>query len=175
MSKTSIKKQNIINNFFALSYLDVVNEKKVNTRNTYNISEIYNLAKNLSNLKNNKDLDLILKNKTLSKIFFNFMKMNSVLYMPPSIAASSILEKRNSPECEIVINTSNKNDEIVYIRLSLKKKIEKKVNYLYAGKLNKFTKFKLPNMIDNEVQFMVKKNDLLYDLIIDPNSEIFIR
>ena len=103
------------------------------------------------------------------------MKMNSELYMPPSIAASSILEKRNSPECEIIINTSNKNDEIVYIRLSLKKKIEKKVNYLYAGKLNKFTKLKLPNMIDNEVQFIVKKNDLLYDLIIDPNSEIFIR
>ena len=90
MSKNSIKKQSIINNFFALSYLDVVNEKKINTRNTYNISEIYNLAKNLSNLKNNKDLDLILKNKSLSKIFFNFMKMNSEFYMPPSIAASSI-------------------------------------------------------------------------------------
>ena len=103
------------------------------------------------------------------------MKMNSEFYIPQSIAASSILKKRNSPECEIAINTSNKNNEIAYIRLSLKKKIEKKVNYLYACKLNKFTKFKLPNMIDNEVQFMIRKNDPLYALITDPSSEIFIR
>ncbi len=175
MSKRSIRKQNVINNFFALSYLNVDSEKKINTKKIHNISEIYNLAKNLSSLKNNEDLNLILKNKALSKIFFNFMKMNSEFYIPQSIAASSILKKRNSPECEIAINTSNKNNEIAYIRLSLKKKIEKKVNYLYACKLNKFTKFKLPNMIDNEVQFMIRKNDPLYALITDPSSEIFIR
>ena len=64
---------------------------------------------------------------------------------------------------------------MIYVKLKFFVKIDKKIKYLYVGKNNNFLSKDLPQMINNEIQFILNLNDNFFVTLQDPETEIFIR
>ena len=171
-------------------------EKSKNYNNTLNIFSLLNIKENLANKKiiDNKKLSIkkiwscvqepeihssevveILKDKYLSGIFYAIMKETSSFYFPKVKAASSNSLTRKYKEFEITSFSSKKNTSQFYVKLKFLVTIDKKLKYLYVGKDNNFISKELPEMINNEFQFILNSNDKFFISLQDPDTEIFIR
>jgi len=91
------------------------------------------------------------------------------------MAASSNIKNRKTKDFEIHLNQSNKDNDIIYLKIIVKKKIDKTLKNLYVGKDNNFESIDLPKIIDKQAQIMIKKSDKIYQMVVDPDTEIFIR
>ena len=168
-------KEKVINTFVSISHKQDHDKINFNYDKKLSVNDIWNVSM-CSTDKNNKEiLNNILSNKNYSKIFYNFFKQQSDIYMPQSIAASSNIKNRKANDFEIYLNQSNKDNEIIYLKIIVKKKIDKTLKNLYVGKDNHFVNIDLPKIIDKQVQIMIKKSDKIYKMVVDPDTEIFIR
>ena len=171
-------------------------DKSNNLSNTLNIFALLNLKDDLANqkFKDNKKITIkkiwrcaqdpetnsaqvieILKDKFLASIFYTIMKETSLFYFPRVKAASSNSVSRKCNEFEITAFSSKKNTNLFYIKLKFLVTIDKKLKYLYVGKNNNFLSKELPEMINNEFQFLLNSDDKFFISLQDPNTEIFIR
>ena len=171
------RNDNHLNNTLSLfAMLNFKEEEKVvekKQKNRLNIKKIWNLA--LEPNTNQKELNHILADKELSEIFYKILKETSLFYFPKVRAAASNSIERISKDFEITSFSSKKYDQSIYIKLKFFVKIDKKIKYLYVGKNNNFLSKELPQMINNEIQFILNLNDKFFVTLQDPDSEIFIR
>ena len=68
--------------------------------------EIYLISKNPENHTNKLKLELILKSKNLSKVFFTFLRKNCQYFIPQAIAASSEINSREFDGGKIISQKS---------------------------------------------------------------------
>ena len=76
---------------------------------------------------------------------------------------------------KIIINHSNKKDDVIYVTLILTRQESKKPKKIYIGRDDLFGSVDLSVFIDNQSQIMIKQTDRFYEMLVDPNMEIFIR
>ncbi len=168
-------KEKVINTFVSISHKQDHDKINFNYNKKLSVNDIWNVSMHSADIKNKEILNKILSNKNYSKIFYNFFKKQSELHMPQSIAASSNIKNRKANDFEIHLNQSNKDNEIIYLKIIVKKKIDKTLKNLYVGKDNNFESIDLPKIIDKQAQIMIKKSDKIYQMVVDPDTEIFIR
>ena len=164
---------NTLSIFAMLNFKEEVKTTEISENNTLNIKKIWNLALEPNN--NQKELNQILADKDLSDILYKMLKYTSLFYFPKVKAAASNYVERISKDFEITSFSSKKNDQSIYIKLKFFVKIDKKIKYLYVGKNHNFQSKKLPQMIGNEIQFILNVNENFFISLQDPDSEIFIR
>ena len=170
-----MKKDNIINSFISISHIKDLPELDINYEKKISFKEIYLISKNPENHKNKLKLELILKSKNLSKVFFTFLKKNCQYFIPQAIAASSEINFREFDGGKIIINRSNKKNDVIYVTLILTRQKRKKPKKIYIGRDDLFGSVDLSVFIDNQSQIMIKQTDRFYEMLLDPNMEIFIR
>ena len=168
-------KEKLINTFVSISHKEDHGKINFNYNKKLSVNDIWNVSMHSADLENKEILNKILSNKNYSKIFYNFFKKYSDLYMPQSMAASSNIKNRKTKDFEIHLNQSNKDNDIIYLKIIVKKKIDKTLKNLYVGKDNNFESIDLPKIIDKQAQIMIKKSDKIYQMVVDPDTEIFIR
>ena len=173
MEKNDNHLNNTLNIFSMLNFKEEEKTYKKNEKNRLNMKKLWSLALELN--PNQKELNQILVDKELSKIFYKILKDTSLFYYPKVKAAASTSINRKSKYFEIISIISNKNPKIVYIKFKFLIAIDKVMNNLYVGKNSVFISRELPKMLNNEIQLILNVNDELYKLIQDPHSEIFIR
>ena len=164
---------NTLSIFAMLNFKEEVKTTELSENNILNIKKIWNLALEPNN--NQKELIHILADKDLSDIFYKILKNTSLFYFPKVKAAASNYVERISKDFEITSFSSKKNDQSIYIKLKFFVKIDKKIKYLYVGKNKNFLSKELPQMINNEIQFILDVNEKFFISLQDPDSEIFIR
>ena len=164
---------NTLNIFTILNLKDNIKVKKISNNKTINIKKLWKLAQNP--YINNSELKTVLNNKKLSQIFYKILKNTSSFYFPKVKAASSNSIERISKDFEMKSFKSKKDHKLIYIKLKFFVKIDKKIKYLYVGKNNNFLSKELPQMINNEIQFILNLNDNFFVSLQDPETEIFIR
>ena len=170
-----MKKDNIINSFISISHIKDLSELDINYEKKVSFKEIYLISKNPENYKNTLEFESILKNKNLSMVFFNFLKNNCKYFIPQAIAASSEINSREFDGGKIIINHSNKKDDVIYVTLILTGRESNKPKKIYIGRDDLFGSIDLSVFIDNQSQIMIKQTDRIYKMLVDPNMEIFIR
>ena len=159
------------------------------TLNYINLSKDYKSTKKLSNISISKIWDVILNptqyndqisellnNPTFAEVFYKILYNENVIYQPKLIAASSdeVLE-RVSSEFKIEIIKSNKNQETCYLIITLQKEFDFSLSNLYIICNNDMASKKIPTFNNKQAQMILKKEDKLYKLITNPESEIFLR
>ena len=164
---------NTLNIFTILNLKDANNSKKISNNNKINIKKLWEIAQNP--YINDPELEKVLNDQELSKIFHKILKDTSLFYFPVVRAASSNTVERISKDFQITSFSSKKNHELIYIKLKFFVKIDKKIKYLYVKKNNQLSSKELPQMINNEIQFILNQNDNFFVSLKDPNTEIFIR
>ena len=170
-----MNKDKIINSFVAISHIKDYPELELSYKKKISFKDLYEISKEPEKFKNTKHYNLIFKNKNLTKVFYSYFKNNSQFFIPQARAASTEINRRVFDGGNINIIHSNKKDNIVYINLILDKKIEKKLNKIYLGKGGILKSLDLSDFIDNRCQIMIKQTDDVYNMLVDPNVEIFIR
>ena len=164
---------NTLNIFTILNLKDKKNSKNTSNNKKMNIKKLWNIAQNPH--LNNSDLKKVLLDQELSKMFNKILKDTSLFYFPKVKAASSNTIERISKDFQITSFLSKKDHKLIYINLNFFDKIDKKIKYLYVGKNNNFLSKELPQMINNEIQFILNLNDNFFVSLQDPETEIFIR
>ena len=101
-------KEKLINTFVSISHKEDHDKINFNYNKKISVNEIWNVSMHSEDIKNKEILTEILSNKNYSKIFYNFFKKYSDLYMPQSMAASSNIKNRKTKDFEIHLNQSNK-------------------------------------------------------------------
>ena len=171
-----MKKENIIDSFVSISHIKDHKENKFKTVKKISFNDIFKMSQNIEYFQKTNEFKLIFESKNLTKVFYSFLKRNSIFFVPKAVAAaSSQMNVREFDGGKLTINKSNKNNEIIYINIILNEIIDKSIKKLYVGKEDVFESLDLLEFIDNQTQVMIKHTDRIYKLIIDPNVEIFIR
>ena len=172
-----VEKSNYLNNtlniFTLLNIKENLANQKLKNHKKINIKKIWNCVQNPE--INSPEIKAILKNKYQANIFYSIMRETSLFYFPKAKAASTNSPTRKCKDFEITSFSSKKDNDIFYIKLKFLVTIDKKLKYLYVGKNNNFLSKELPEMINNEFQFMLNSDDQFFISLQDPHTEIFIR
>ena len=175
-SKISMSyKEKISNTFLALNFINLSKDFEGNKKISHvNIRQIWDVILNPN--KYDHEINDLLANKVFSKIFFKIIKKENVVYQPRLAAAASdeVLE-RTSNEFTIEIVKSNKDDKTFYLILTLLKEFKLPLLNLYVICKSESLCKKITSFNNKQAQMILKKDDKLYKLITNPESEIFIR
>jgi len=170
-----IHRDNISNTFLAINYINLSKSFKANKSNDkINIKKVWDVF--LNPTKYEHQINDLLENKTFSKIFFKILDNEDSIYQPKLIAAASDkVFKRSSTEFKIEIVQSNKNKKTFYLILTLLKDFKLPLLNLYLICDNVSLCKKISSFNNKQAQMILKKDDQFFNLIINPDTEIFIR
>ena len=168
-------KDKISDTFLALNYLNLSkNYSKSELKSKLNINMVWDVY--LNPLKYQNQINEFLKNKVFSDAYFLILKNEGCIYQSKLNAASSErIFSRSSNEFKIEIVKSNKNEDVYYLIIKFINDIDLQLSNLYVICDNKSDCIKLPFLNEKQAQILIKKSDNFFNLITNPNSEIFIR
>ena len=168
-------KDKISDTFLALNYLNLSkNYTKSEDKPKLNINMVWDVF--LNPIKYQNQINEFLKNKVFADAYFLILKNEGCIYQGKLNAASSErVFSRSSNEFKIEIVKSNKNENVYYLIIKIINDIDLQLSNLYVICDNKSDCIKLPFLNDKQVQILIKKSDHLFNLITNPNAEIFIR
>ena len=167
--------ESVSNIFTALNYINLSKSyKSTKKRSDISISKIWDVI--LNPTEYNNEMRKLLNNPTFAEVFYKILHDENVVYQPKLIAASSdeILE-RVSNEFKIKIVKSNKDQGTCYLILTLQKEINLPLSNLYIICDNDMVSKKIPPLNNKQAQMIIRKEDKFYNLITNPESEIFLR
>lgn len=165
----------ISNTFLALNFINLSAKfKSSNKSSNMNMHTIWDVILNPN--KYDDQINDFLKNPTFSEVFFKILRDNNAIYKPRMIAAASDeVLKRSYSEFKIEIIKSNKDEDICYLILTFLKEFNLPLSNLYIICNNVTISKKIPSLNNKQAQMILKKDEKLYKLITNPESEIFIR
>ena len=166
---------NISNTFLALNLINLSGKFKSNNKSSdININTIWDVILNPNQYDD--QINDLLKNPTFSEVFFKILRDKNAIYQPRMIAAASDeVLKRSYPEFKIEIIKSNKDEGMCYLILTFQKEFKLPLSNLYIICNNETISKKIPSLNNKQAQMILKKDEKLYKLITNPESEIFIR
>ena len=170
-----IHRDNISNIFSAINYINLSKSFKANKSNDkINIKKVWDVV--LNPTKYEYQINDLLENKIFSKIFFKILDNEDSIYQPKLIAAASDkVFQRSSSEFKIEIVQSNKNKKTFYLILTLLKDFKLPLLNLYVICNNISLCKKISSFNNKQAQMILKKDDQFFDLVTNPETEIFIR
>ena len=168
-------KDKISDTFMALNYLNLSKNYSASRLNSkLNINKVWDVY--LNPLKYQNKINEFLKNKVFSDAYFLILKNEGCIYQEKLNAASNErVYSRSSNEFKIEIVKSNKNEDVYYLIIKIINDIDLQLSNLYVICDNNNDCIKLPNFNDKQAQILIKKSDNFFNLITNPNAEIFIR
>ena len=167
-------KDKISDLFIAINYINSANyyvskDKKENL----NLRKIWDIFLNPNEYEG--EINKFFKDKNFSNIFYKMLTLEKSLYQPKSIAAASDkIYKRTSKDFDLEIIESNKDKNTVYLLLTLFIEIKPIFNFYVVCK-DQFATHKIPLLNNQKAQILLQKDDEFYNLITNPDAEIFIR
>ena len=168
-------KDSISNTFLALNYISLSqNYSSSVTQAKLNFKRVWEVF--LNPIKYQDKINEMLKDKVFAKAYFMILQNEGCIYQPKLRAASN--DKvffRSSSEFKIEIVKSNKNQNVYYIIINLINDTKLPLLNLYVICENISESKKLPKFNNKQAQMIIKDNDNFFDLITNPNTEIFIR
>ena len=169
------QRNNISNTFLAMNYLNLTkNYKPKKIKEKTNIKKIWDVVLNPKKYEN--EINILLKDKVFSKVFFKILDGENALYQPKLIAAASdIVLKRSTSQFDIEIIQSNKNQNTFYLILTLLGDIELPLSNLYVICNNISLCMKISSFNNRQAQMILNKHDQFFNLVTNPETEIFIR
>lgn len=161
--------------FLTLNYLNLArNYKPRKKKENLNIRKIWDVFLNPN--KYDEQINEYFDNQTFATLFYKILKSEKVLYQPRMIAAASDkIFKRVSKDFELEIIDSNKNKNTVYVLLNVFVYPKKPLVNFYVVCKDQFMTYKIPPLNNNKSQILLQKDDKFYNLITNPDAEIFIR
>ena len=168
-------KDKISDTFLALNYLNLSkNYSKSELQSKLNINMVWDVY--LNPLKYQNQINEFLKNKVFSDAYFLILKNEGCIYQSKLNAASNErVFSRSSNEFKIEIVKSNKNEDVYYLILKIINDIDLQLSNLYVICDNESYCRKLPILNNKQAQILIKKSVNFFNLITNPNAEIFIR
>jgi hypothetical protein len=169
------QRENISNAFLAINYINLSKIYKSDRNNDkINIKKVWDVVLNSNKYEN--QINDLLKDKIFSKVFFKILNSECFIYQPKLIAASSDkVFKRFSDDLNIEIIKSNKNSNSYYLIITLLKDFKLPLLNLYVICQNNSLCKKISGFNNKKAQMIINKNDEFFDLITNPEAEIFIR
>tara|TARA_B100001287_G_scaffold135862_1_gene114266 strand:- start:27 stop:542 length:516 start_codon:yes stop_codon:yes gene_type:complete len=168
-------KDKISDTFLALNYLNLSkNYSRSKLKSKLNINMVWDVY--LNPLKYQNQINEFLKNKVFSDAYFLILKNEGCIYQEKLNAASNErIFSRSSNEFKIEIVKSNKNEDVYYLIIKIINDMDLQLSNLYVICDNESDCIKLPILNDKQAQILIKKSDNFFNLITNPNAEIFIR
>jgi hypothetical protein len=165
----------VSNTFLALNYINISkNYSSLEIKDKVNIKKVWEVF--LNPIKYEDQINDFLKNKVFAKAYFLILKNEGSIYYPKLSAASNDkVFSRSSNDFEMEIIKSNKSEDVYYLIVRLIKDFKLPLLNLYVICDNKSQCKKLPQFSNKQAQMLIKNTDDFFNLITNPNSEIFIR
>ena len=169
------QRDDISNTFAAINYIKLSKSFNSNESNDkINIKKVWDVV--LNPTKYEDQINNLLENKIFSKIFFKILDSEDSIYQPKLIAAASDkVFQRSSSDFKIEIVQSNKNKNTFYLILTLLKDFKLPLLNLYVICNNISLCKKISSFNNKQAQMILKKDDQFFDLVTNPETEIFIR
>ena len=169
------QRDDISNTFAAINYINLSKSFNSNESNDkINIKKVWDVV--LNPTKYEDQINNLLENKIFSKIFFKILDSEDSIHQPKLIAAASDkVFQRSSSDFKIEIVKSNKNKNTFYLILTLLKDFKLPLLNLYVICNNISLCKKISSFNNKQAQMILKKDDQFFDLVTNPETEIFIR
>ena len=167
-------KDKISDLFVAINYINSANYyKSKDKKESVNIRKIWDVFLNPN--KYEGEINKFFEDNIFAKAFYKILETEKSLYQPKSIAAASDkVYKRVSKDFELEIIESNKDKNTVYLLLTLFSDIKPLFNFYVVCK-DQLATHKIPVLNNQKAQILLQKDDKFYNLITNPDAEIFIR